>query len=51
MVLFQYPPLQDPITEIPSLEFYELCGFWPGQFEEIANNLSQIPDRIVCSNT
>jgi hypothetical protein len=50
-VLFEIPPLQDPIAELPASEFYKLCGFWPGQFEEIANNLLLIPDQIVCSTT
>jgi hypothetical protein len=50
-VLFEIPPLQDPIAELPASEFYELCRFWPGQFEEIANNLLLIPVQIVCSTT
>jgi len=46
--LFNQPPLLDPVGELPSSEFYEMCGFWPGQFQEISDNLLLIPGRIVC---
>jgi hypothetical protein len=44
-VLFEIPPLQDPIAELPASEFHEICVFWPDQFEEIANNRLLIPDQ------
>ncbi len=28
--LFHQPPLLDPVAELPSSEFYKMCGFWPG---------------------
>ncbi len=50
-VLVQVHPVQDPVNEFPASEFYELSGFWPGQFTKIVNNLSLIPDRVVCPET
>ena len=50
-ILFQDPPLQNPVEEIPSATFYQVTGFWPGQFKEIVENLTLIPDRIVCQMT
>jgi len=50
-VLFEQPPLLDPVAELPSSEFYEMCGFWPGQFQEISDNLLLIPERIACPRT
>jgi hypothetical protein len=47
-VLFHAPPVVDPVAELPSSEFYELSGFWPGQFMEISDNLLLIPQQIVC---
>jgi hypothetical protein len=50
-VLFHAPPLVDPVAELPSSEFYELSGFWPGQFLEISENLLLIPEQIICPVT
>ena len=50
-VLFNVLPLDEPINELPSSEFYELSGFWPGQLKEILENLTLIPERIVCPIT
>ena len=46
-ILFPAPPLLNPVGEIPEATFYQIAGFQPGQFEEIAGNLTLIPDRIV----
>ena len=43
-ILFQDPPLQNPVEEIPSATFYQVTGFWPAQIEEIMENLTLIPD-------
>jgi hypothetical protein len=50
-VLFQEHPVRDPVNDFPASDFYELSGFWPGQFTEIVDNLSLIPDRVVCAET
>jgi hypothetical protein len=50
-ILFNEQPMEDPVNELPPTEFYELSGFWPGQFREIVDNLHLIPDRITCSVT
>jgi len=50
-VLFDQLPLEDPIAELLPTEFYELCGFWPGQFCEVVDNLSLLPDTITCPIT
>jgi hypothetical protein len=50
-VLFNQPPLSDPIAELPSTEFYEMSGFWPGQFMEVVDNLIRLPDRVICPKT
>ncbi len=47
-VLYHAPPVTDPVAELPSSEFYELSGFWPGQFLEISDNLLLLPQQIVC---
>jgi hypothetical protein len=50
-VLFDQLPLEDPIAELQPTEFYELCGFWPGQFREVVDSLSLLPDTITCPIT
>ncbi len=50
-VVFNYSPLMDPVAELPATEFYELAGFWPGQFAEVSENLVLIPDQIICPMT
>jgi hypothetical protein len=50
-ILFNEGPMEDPVSELPSKEFYELSGFWPYQFREIVDNLHLIPRRITCSVT
>ena len=50
-LLFDYLPFDDPIAELVPTEFYELSGFWPDQFTEIINNLTLLPERIVCPIT
>jgi hypothetical protein len=50
-ILFNEGPMEDPVYELPSPEFYELSGFWPNQFREIVDNLHLIPGRITCSVT
>ena len=50
-VVFNDPPLMDPVAELPATEFYELAGFWPGQFVEVSDNLVLIPDQIICPMT
>jgi hypothetical protein len=47
-VVFHAPPVTDPVAELPSSDFYELSGFWPGQFMEISDNLLLLPQQIVC---
>jgi len=50
-ILFNEQPMEDPVNELPSTEFYELSGFWPAQFQEVVDNLQMIPGRITCSVT
>jgi hypothetical protein len=50
-VLFEQPPLLDPVAELPSSEFYAICVFWPGQLQEISDNLLLIPERIAYPRT
>lgn len=50
-LLFDHLPFDDPIAELVPTEFYELSGFWPDQFTEIINNLTLLPERIVCPIT
>jgi hypothetical protein len=50
-ILFNEQPMDDPVNELPSTEFYELSGFWPAQFREVVDNLRLIPGRITCSVT
>jgi hypothetical protein len=51
IVLFEQAPLVDLVAELPSSEFYEMCGFYPGQLTEICDNLVLIPNRIECTRT
>jgi hypothetical protein len=43
--------MENPVEELSVATFYQLTGFWPGQFEEIINNLLVLPDTIVCAAT
>ncbi len=49
--LFGEPPVVNPLQEYSSHRFYQLTGFWPSQFMEVADNLLLIPDVIVCETT
>jgi hypothetical protein len=49
--LFGEPPVLNPLQEYSSHRFYQLTGFWPDQFVEVADNLLLIPDVIVCDRT
>jgi len=31
--------------------FYQECGFWPSQLQEVIDNLILLPDNIVCQRT
>ena len=44
--LLEQPPMLDPVAELPSLVFYEMCGFWPGQLQEICDNLLLISEQV-----
>ncbi len=44
------PPIESPLLQLTSLRFYQLSGFWPVQFSEVANEMVLIPERIVCKN-
>jgi hypothetical protein len=46
--LFQDGPLEDPVEEFPAPTLFQLSGFWPGKFSEVANNLLLIADTIIC---
>ena len=48
-ILFRDAPMENPVEELPAAIFYQLTGFWPGQFEEIINNLLVLPDTFVCN--
>jgi len=50
-ILFHEPTFENPVDVFPSATFYQLTGFWPGQFEEICDNLSLLPDAVVCPDT
>ena len=50
-IIFPHLPLENPVEEFPAATFFQLTGFWPGQFEEMCNNLILIPDIIVCTET
>jgi hypothetical protein len=50
-IIFPHLPLENPVEEFPAATFFQLTGFWPGQFEEICNNLILIPDIFVCTET
>jgi hypothetical protein len=41
----------NPLAEFSVHRFYQLCGFWPDQFEEVADNLLLIPEHITCERT
>lgn len=47
-IIYDDPPLENPVEELPSATFHQLYGFWPGQFEEIVSNLVLVPDQVVC---
>jgi hypothetical protein len=44
--LFQQQPVVNPLEEFSAQSFYQLCGVWPDQFKEVADNLLLIPERI-----
>jgi hypothetical protein len=50
-VLFDLPPVTDPDNELLPSEFYELSGFWPGQFIEIVDHLILSSEIIICPTT
>jgi hypothetical protein len=50
-ILFHDPPMENPVEELPAATFFQLTGFWPGQFEEAINNLLLLPDTIACPAT
>jgi hypothetical protein len=50
-ILFWEAPLEDPVEEFSAATFFQLSGFWPGQFSEVADNLLLIPDTIICPRT
>jgi hypothetical protein len=47
MILFNEQPMEDPVNDLTSTEFYELSSFWPAWFREVVDNLHLIP----CSAT
>jgi hypothetical protein len=49
--IFQHQPVMNPLAEFSAHRFYQLCGFWPDQFEEVADNLLLIPEHITCERT
>jgi len=50
-ILFQHASLEDPVEELLAATFFQLSGFWPGQFTEVSENLLLIPDTIICPIT
>jgi hypothetical protein len=48
---FQQQPVVNPLAEFSAHRFYQLCGFWPDQFEEVVDYLLLIPERITCERT
>jgi hypothetical protein len=50
-ILFHEPTFKHPVDVFPLATFYQLTGFWPGQFEEICDILSLLPDAVVCPDT
>jgi hypothetical protein len=47
-ILFEGFPVQNPVDEISSYGFYQECGFWLSQFQEVIDNLILLQDNIVC---
>jgi hypothetical protein len=50
-ILFEGFPVQNPVDEFSSYGFYQECGFWPSQFQEVIYYLILLPDIIVCQRT
>jgi hypothetical protein len=50
-ILFRDPPMENPVEELPAATFFQLMDFWPGQCEEVIDNLLLLPDAIVCAAT
>jgi len=50
-ILFEGFPVQNPVDEFSSYGFYQECGFWPSQLQEVIDNLILLPDNIVCQRT
>ena len=40
-------PVEDPIREYSSFDFYNFTGFWPAQFDEIVREMTLLPRIIV----
>ena len=40
-------PIEDPIREYSSFDFYNFTGFWPAQFDEIVREITLLPRIIV----
>jgi len=34
-ILFHDPPVENPVEEHPAATFFQLTGFWSGQFEDV----------------
>jgi hypothetical protein len=50
-ILFEGFPVQNPVDEFSSYGFYQECGFWPSQFQEVIDNLILLPDNILHQRT
>jgi hypothetical protein len=44
-ILFEGFQVQIPVDEFSSYGFYQECGFWPSQFQEVIDNLILLPDK------
>jgi hypothetical protein len=50
-ILFEGFPVKNPVDEFSSYGFYQECGFWPSQFQEVIDNLILLPDNILHQRT
>jgi hypothetical protein len=46
--LFRDPPMANPVEELTTYNFCQNSGCWPDKFSEISENLTLIPDIIIC---
>jgi len=50
-VYHNYTSCNMNVWPTPAATFFQLMDFWPGQCEEVIDNLLLLPDAIVCAAT